>query len=63
MKIHALVLGAGVASNAYITLLDYNKSKVSVIGSPVDNKKIVSMKKNRKSSYYPAYSKNINFFL
>jgi len=63
MKIHALVLGAGVASNAYITLLDYNKSIVSVIGSPFDNKKIDSMKKkNRKSSYYAAYSKNINFF-
>ena len=63
MKIHALVLGAGVASNAYITLLDYNKSKVSVIGSPLDNKKIDLMKKkNRKSSYYPVYSKNINFF-
>jgi hypothetical protein len=35
-----LVLGFGVASSSYISLLDYNKKKVSVIGTPYDLKKL-----------------------
>ena len=35
-----LVLGFGVASTAYISLLDQNKKRVFVVGSPFDLKKI-----------------------
>ena len=50
MKIHTLVLGFGVASNAYTSLLDHNKTKTSVIGSPFDRKKLISVKKQEKIS-------------
>ena len=63
MKIHTLVLGFGVASNAYTSLLDHNKTKTSVIGSPFDRKKINILKKTRKDkSLKLKYSKNINFY-
>ena len=38
-----LILGFGVASTAYISLLDHNKKKVSVLGTPFDLKKISSL--------------------
>ena len=38
-----LILGFGVASTAYISLLDHNKKKVSVLGTPFDRKKISSL--------------------
>ena len=63
MKIHTLVLGFGVASNAYTSLLDYNKIKTSVIGSPFDRKKINILKKTRKDkSFKIKYSNNIHFY-
>ena len=43
-----LVLGFGVASSSYISLLDYNKKKVSVIGTPYDLKKIRLLQKPYK---------------
>ena len=40
MKKHALVIGSGVASTAYVSVLDFNKIKTSVIGSPYELKEI-----------------------
>ncbi len=63
MKIHTLVLGFGVASSAYSSLLEQNKIKTSIIGSPYDKKKINLLKKIRKDSFLNIkYSKNINFY-
>jgi len=63
MKIHALVLGFGVASSAYTSLLDFNKVETSVLGSPFDKKKINSCKKTRKEKGFNLkYSKKIQFF-
>ena len=61
-----LILGFGVASTAYISLLDHNKKKVSVLGTPFDRKKISSLnaskiKKDKK--YGLVFSKNINFII
>ena len=42
-----LVLGFGVASTAYITLLQKNRNKVSVVGTPFDLEKINLVKKNK----------------
>ena len=63
MKIHTLVLGFGVASNAYTSLLDYNKIRTSIIGSPLDRKKINTLKKIKKDKVLKLkYSKNIHFY-
>ena len=59
-----LVLGFGVASTAYISLLDQNKKRVFVVGSPFDLKKIKLAKKNRNIKYNNAnvdFSKKISF--
>ena len=48
MKNHVLVLGFGAASTAYVSLLDFNKIKTSVIGSPFDIKNIKIVKKKIK---------------
>tara|TARA_B000000532_G_C18536517_1_gene263780 strand:- start:149 stop:346 length:198 start_codon:yes stop_codon:yes gene_type:complete len=48
MKNHVLVLGFGVASTAYVSVLDFNKIKTSVIGSPFDIKNIKNVKKKIK---------------
>ena len=48
MKNHVLVLGFGAASTAYISVLDFNKIKTSVIGSPFDIKNIKIVKKKNK---------------
>ncbi len=61
MKNHVLVLGFGVASAAYVSVLDFNKIKTSVIGSPFDIKNIRNVKKKNKASSIN-FSKNINFF-
>ena len=61
MKNHVLVLGFGVASTAYVSVLDFNKIKTSVIGSPFDIKKIKIVKKKNKI-FNTNFSKNINFF-
>ena len=60
-----LILGFGVASTAYISLLDHNKKKVSVLGTPFDLKKISSLntskiKKDKKSRL--VFSNNIKFY-
>ena len=57
-----LILGFGVATTAYISLLDHNKKKVSVLGTPFDLKKISSLnaakiKKDKKSGL--VFSNNI----
>ena len=59
-----LVLGFGVASSSYISLLDYNKKKVSVIGTPYDLKKIRLLQKPYNKKYHSElfFSKNISFF-
>ncbi|KFX72194.1 MAG: hypothetical protein FF85_01800 [alpha proteobacterium QL1] len=59
-----LVLGFGVASSSYISLLDHNKKKVSVIGTPYDLKKIRLLQRPYKKKYYSElfFSKNISFF-
>ena len=63
MKIHCLVLGFGIASNAYTSLLDNNKIKTSIIGSPYDKKKINILKKRKKDkSLNINYSKKISFY-
>ena len=61
MKNHVLVLGFGVASTAYVSVLDFNKIKTSVIGSPFDIKNIKNVKKKNKI-FNINFSKNINFF-
>lgn len=63
MKNHTLVLGLGIASSAYVSLLDYNKVKTSVVGSIFDYLKVNSIKKNKKDKLLNlSYSKRINFF-
>ncbi len=63
MKIHTLMIGFGIASNAYATLLDYNKIQTSIIGSPFDKKKINLLKKFRiDKENNIRYSKRINFY-
>ena len=60
-----LVLGFGVASSSYISLLDHNKKKVSVIGTPYDLKKIRLLQRPYKKKKYHSelfFSKNISFF-
>ena len=47
MKNHVLVLGFGAASTAYVSVLDFNKIKTSVIGSPFDIKNIKIVKKKK----------------
>ncbi len=61
MKDHVLVLGFGVASTAYVSVLDFNKIKTSVVGSPLDKKKIKILKKKNKI-FNTNFSKNVNFF-
>ena len=56
MKNHVLVLGFGVASTAYVSVLDFNKVKTSVIGSPFDNINIKNVKKKRTNKIF-----NVNF--
>ena len=43
-----LVIGFGVASTAYTSLLDYNKNKIFILGTPLDKKKIIKINKNKK---------------
>ena len=62
MKNHVLVLGFGIASTAYVSVLDFNKIKTSVIGSPFDIKNIKNVKKKNKI-FNINFSKNINFFM
>ena len=62
MKNHVLVLGFGVASTAYVSVLDFNKIKTSVIGSPFDIKNIKNVKKKKNKIFNINFSKNINFF-
>ena len=60
-----LILGFGVASTAYISLLDHNKKKVSVVGTPYDVKKIKSLKAakiKKESNFGLIFSKNIYFY-
>ncbi|MDA0376792.1 MAG: glycerol-3-phosphate dehydrogenase [Proteobacteria bacterium] len=60
-----LVLGFGVASSSYISLLDHNEKKVSVIGTPYDLKKIRLLQRPYKKKKYHSelfFSKNISFF-
>jgi len=62
MKIHTLVLGFGVASNAYVSLLNENNIETTVLGSPFDQKRINQLKKNKKDKVYKIkYSNKINF--
>lgn len=44
-----LVLGFGVASTAYVTLLQNNNNKVSVVGTPFDLEKIKIVQKKKQS--------------
>ena len=46
-----LVLGYGVASNAYISLLENNKHNFAVLGSSLDKKKIYNAKIKRSTEY------------
>ena len=63
MKNHVLVLGFGIAGTAYVSVLDFNKIKTSVIGSPFDKKNIKNIKKKRVNKIFNLnFSKNINFF-
>ena len=60
-----LVLGFGVASTAYITLLQKNGNKVSVVGTPFDFEKINLIKKNKiikNSNLNIKFSNNVSFF-
>jgi glycerol-3-phosphate dehydrogenase (NAD(P)+) len=60
-----LVLGFGVASTAYITLLQKNKNQVSVVGTPFDLEKINLIKKNKiikNSNLNIKFSNNVSFF-
>lgn len=63
MKNHVLVLGFGIASTAYVSVLDFNNVKTSVVGSPFDKINIKNVKKKRKKKIFNInFSKNINFF-
>lgn len=60
-----LVLGFGVASTSYISLLERNNKKINIVGTPHDFKKInkinkLKIKKNNLTGLN--FSKNINFF-
>jgi glycerol-3-phosphate dehydrogenase (NAD(P)+) len=60
-----LILGFGVASTAYISLLDHNKKKVSVLGTPYDFKKIKNLnnsKIKKDKNFGLVFSNNINFY-
>ena len=62
---NVLILGFGVASTAYISLLDHNKKKVSVVGTPYDVKKIKSLKAakiKKENNFGLIFSKNIYFY-
>ena len=52
-----LVLGYGVASNAYLSLLENNNQNTIVLGSPLDKKKITRAKKTN----FKNFSNNILF--
>ena len=43
-----LVIGFGVASTAYASLLDYNKNKIFILGTPLDKKKLSRLIKIKK---------------
>jgi len=63
MKNHVLVLGFGIASTAYVSVLDFNNVKTSVVGSPFDKINIKNVKKKRINKIFNInFSKNINFF-
>ena len=63
MKINALVLGSGIASMAYTSVLDFNKIKTLVVGSPYDHKNIKNYKKYKKNKFFNInFSNNINFY-
>jgi len=47
MKNHVLVLGFGIASTAYVSVLDFNNIKTSVVGSPFDKINIKNVKKKK----------------
>lgn len=60
-----LILGFGVASSAYISLLDHNKKKISVLGTPFDSKKIKklnNLKIKKDPKFGLIFSKNVNFY-
>ena len=58
-----LVLGYGVASNAYLSLLEYNNQNTIVLGSPLDKKKISQAKTNFKNfSNSISFSKKTKFY-
>ena len=60
-----LVIGFGVASTAYASLLDYNKNKIFILGTPLDNKKIININKNKKKIdpiFRVSFSSNVQFF-
>ena len=58
-----LVLGYGVASNAYLSLLENNNQNTIVLGSPLDKKKITRAKTNFKNfSNNFSFSKKTKFY-
>ena len=60
-----LVIGFGVASTAYASLLDYNKKKIFILGTPLDKKKIIKINKNKKKIdpiFRVNFSNNVQFF-
>lgn len=62
---NVLVLGFGIASTAYVTLLQQKKIKVSIVGTPFDQEKIIFFQKNkrfRKDNINIKFSNNISFF-
>ena len=58
MNQKVLILGFGIASTAYASILNYKKIKTTVLGSPFDNLKIKKLKNTRTNIY-----SNINFIL
>ncbi len=62
MQKNSLILGFGIASTAYLSLLDFNGLKATVVGSPLDTKRINLLKKNRKDKKNNlVFSKKIRF--
>ena len=60
-----LIIGFGVASTAYASLLDYNKNKIFILGTPLDKKKIIKINKNKKKIdpiFQVNFSNNVQFF-